>query len=193
MGFGSRSWRFGVGWLRDVRGRCRCPAAARRRDCSYTSHGLAQRTSRRGSAGARRSSCSVHDEGGRLRCGVVDEARRRLAAASLLDVATVARAQGGAEDEACRGRGVATTGARGQGSARRGVRAAGQVGDADTERLRARGAGRRRGSGKSSRLCVVTRPRRGWCRSLGPWRRTSTSGSRVRLGGARRRRGPGRG
>ena len=93
----------------------------------------------------------MHDEGGRLRCGVVDEARRRLAAASLLDVATVARAQGGVEDEACRGRGVATAGARGRGSARRGIRAAGQVGDADTEGLRARGAGRRRGSGKSSR------------------------------------------
>jgi hypothetical protein len=38
----------------------------------------------------------VRDEGGRLRCGVVDEARRRLAAASLLGVATGARAQGGA-------------------------------------------------------------------------------------------------
>jgi len=49
-GFGSRSWRFGAGWLRDVCGQCRCPAAARRRDCSYTSHGLAQRTSRRGGA-----------------------------------------------------------------------------------------------------------------------------------------------
>jgi len=43
--------------------------------------------------------------------------------------------RGGAEDEACRGRGVATAGARGRGSAPRGIRAVGQVGVAEGARV----------------------------------------------------------